>query len=128
CMEVEEVMQRIRLTSDPMEGIWRVIDWSLNTSLAMKGGDYRLATVRRPDGCYEIIYLGGAATLADGWEEGGLKGELHPTGVSGTYTLFWRDAEGEALAGDLTAQYNAANKTLTLNFPHLESTIRLIQI
>lgn len=128
CMEVEEVMQRIRLTSDPLEGIWRVIDWSLNTSLAMKGGDYRLATVRRPDGCYEIIYLGGAATLADGWEEGALKGELHPTGVSGTYTLFWCDAEGEALAGDLTAQYNAANKTLTLNFPHLESTIRLIQI
>lgn len=127
-MDLYEIAQRLRLSSDPLECEWRVFDWSLNTGMAMKGGDYRLATVRRPDGCYEIVYLSGASILGDRWEEGMLKGVLHPTGISGTFRLSWRDAEGADMGDELSAQFIPSGSILILYFPFLESTIRLTAI
>lgn len=127
-LSADEALQRIELSSDPAEGIWEVLDWSLETKNTRKGGDYRLATVRNPYGDYEIIYLSGATTMPQIWSRGMLKGRLSPTSIPYVYKLLWIDAEGNQMERELSAQLLPTQGVLTLNFPFLESSIRLKRV
>ncbi|MDE6010928.1 MAG: LysE family translocator [Muribaculaceae bacterium] len=125
CMELEDARERIRFSNDPAEGLWEILDWSMETKYARQGGDYLLATVRAPGGWYDIIYVAGAETMPSLWKEGMLKGRLYPTGTPNVYNLEWIDAEGRLMDRKLRAQLLPLQNTLTLLFPYLETTIRL---
>ncbi len=127
-LSMTEIYERCRLSSDPVEGRWRILDWNLDQNLARRGGDYTLAIIHRPDGVYELVYLDGAATNPREWAPGMLKGELHPTGIPFTYRLVWHDSEGVAMTDGLSAQAFPVQQTLLLSFPHLSATLRLIRI
>lgn len=115
------------MSSDPIEGRWAVFDSSMNEDLLRIGGDYKLAIIRRPDGCYEIIYLSGADVNAGAWEAGMLKGLMRPSGVATVYDLEWIDPYGGKLSRRLKAQHDS-DALITLQFPYQSSTLRLHKI
>lgn len=119
----EEIAYRLRHSVDPTEGRWRLLDHTVDDPSARLGGDYTVAIVRRPDGDYEIVYLGGAVISGRAWQPGMLKGLLRPTGHEGVYDLEWRDSEGLTLRGRLTAQRESMS-ILTFHFPELGSRLR----
>lgn len=123
--DIGEVMERVRLSNDPMEGIWEIFDWKVNTDLARQGGEYRLAIIRRPDRNYDIIYLTGAEILPERWKPGMMKGRLEQTGIPFLYRLIWIDSEGEMMSRQLRAQGLPLQSVITLDFPFLETTLRL---
>ena len=123
--DIGEVMERVRLSNDPMEGIWEIFDWKINTDLARQGGEYQLAIIRRPDRNYDIIYLAGAEILPERWKPGMMKGRLEQTGIPFLYRLIWIDSEGEMMSRQLRAQGLPLQSVITLDFPFLETTLRL---
>jgi len=110
--------------SDPHEGLWHYLDRQNDPRYAVPGGEYSLALVSDGEGGYDIIYIGGAVTLASEWQETMVKGHLNPTPFIDHYKLTWIDAEGELIHGDTTADFTAEGSILALNFPLLKTTIR----
>lgn len=125
CYSLEEASKRLKSSADPMEGIWEIFDWEIDTKKARQGGDYRLMTVRTPDGKYDLLYLEGARIFPAAWASGSLKGRLTPTGSKYVYRLEWIDSEGKMMSGDLRAQANPGLNLLTLHFPFLDTQLRL---
>lgn len=112
-------------SSDPLAGYWRMLDYALDDSLVRLGGDYRLAIV--PDGnVYRVIYISGAATNNGEWLPGAVKATMIPTAIPGTYHLDWKDSDGRSIDKEGAAQLEPAN-TLSLQFPALDSSVRLIK-
>lgn len=111
---------------DMTEGYWQIFDYNLDDDLLKKGGDYRVAIVRRGSG-YDILYLSGATVNAESWHPLMLKAELHDTPVSGVYDLIWHDAMGCQMTTGLKAQ-RSDDDIITLHFPAQTSTLRLHRI
>lgn len=111
---------------DLTEGYWQLLDYNLDDDLLRRGGDYRVAIVKRDNG-YDILYLSGAATMASRWQPLMLKGELHNTSIEGVYDLTWYDATGSPMSYGLKAQ-RQDDDILTLHFPAQASTLRLHRI
>ncbi len=119
------LMERLRQSADPHEGVWEEFDRMIDESKLRSGGRYRLAIAERPGG-YDIIYLSGAVKNSGEWEEGALKGKLESTSFKGIYSLTWLDSEGKPLPGEGKAQFDS--DMLTMNFPYLDSQIRLRRV
>lgn len=118
-----DVLETILLRSrDPMEGIWRIFDRSLDEDLLRMGGDYRLALVNDGD-AYLLIYLDGARTEPQRWKPGMVKARLISSGFTDIYNVEWFDATGHILSNEIKAQYSAP--LITLTFPYHSSTLRL---
>lgn len=124
CMDITEVEQRLRASSDPLEREWQILDINLNDKYLAEGGDYRVAIVKAPDSSYELIYLSGARLNADSWERGMLKGRLRQSGLPGIYDLEWIDPMGGVMTRHLKARLNAPDE-LFLQFPYHDSTLTL---
>ena len=110
---------------DAMTGRWRYLDREADPALSRLGGRYQLAILPSSTGAYDIIYLGGAETMASDWRPGMLKGRLLPQGFSGYYRLEWRDAAGRDCGADNYAEMSADGKVISLIFPALSCTLRL---
>ena len=121
---LDEMEARFSMSSDILEGRWRIFDESMQESQLKLGGDYELGIFRLPDSTYEIIYLGGALINASDWKAGMLKGRLRPTGISTVYDLEWIDPFGSVLKHRLKAQLEESD-ILTLQFPYQDSSLRL---
>lgn len=126
-LSLSEIEERLRASADHAEGKWRILDSSMNEDLLRLGGDYILASVRRPDGAYELAYLSGGNVNGRQWRPGMLKGTLTPTGISTVYDLEWIDPMGAKLTYRLKAQFESQD-LLTLQFPYHDSTLRLHRI
>lgn len=120
---VEELERYLKESEDPAECQWRYLDRDTDQRLLNIGGDYRLATVRREDGGYDIVYLGGARVNSRFWNPLMIKGCLTPTPFAGHYDLLWYDAYGHAVDKDTNAMMETG-AILTLNFPLQGGTVR----
>lgn len=110
-------------------GIWKILDWTLDTELASTGGDYALGIVKGKEGDgFLMIYLGGAGVNASAWREGMIKGELAPTGIPHVYDLIWIDAAGAEMTDGLRAEFDPETAVINLFFPRMGSSIRLSRI
>ncbi len=56
-----------------------------------------------------------------------LKATLRPAGVPGAFRATWLDAEGRSLDNDCAVQMEST-RLLTVQFPHLISTLRMHKI
>lgn len=112
-------------SKDPIEGRWQVLDRMLDENHLRPGGDYLLAIISDGDG-YDLIYLGGARKNKARWVPGTLKGRLSPTKIQNVFDVTWYDANGRLLDTEIHAQYG--DHILSLSFPYLESTLRLVKI
>lgn len=133
-----------------LSGRWKILDYDLDDKYLQLGGDYTLAIVPaeelpllaefagRNPGSRAIVYLGGASAYGSEWEPGMLKGLLIPTGILGIWRTVWIDPEGNGLQGipfsdllsvpaEATAQTDDDASELTISFPNLYSSIRLIR-
>lgn len=123
----DEISYRLIHSSDPTEGKWRRLDYSLEESLIKSGGEYEVFIMHRPDGIYEIIYGSGAVVNGECWKPGMLKGLLKPTGQEGIYSVEWRDAMGQTIDTEIKAQLENPD-LLTIHFPRQSSTLRFSRL
>lgn len=119
---------RIRHSSDPIEGRWRQLDFTLDEDYIKSGGEYELSILRADDGIYEIIYEDGALIRATDWHKGeSIKALMKPSGISGVYDVEWRDANGLVLSGMAKAQLESSD-LLTIHFPGRNSNLRFARV
>lgn len=128
CMDLASALRTVEDSSDPVEGMYEVFDWSMDTKYARQGGDYRLLAVSAPDGHYDLLYIDGASTLSSRWQPGMVKARLIPTGSRHVFRLQWYDAEGDLMQSRLRAQAIPAQKLLVLSFPAIDAELRLRKI
>lgn len=122
---VDDLNEYFSSSADPIEGYWRYLDRQNDPQYARLGGKYVLAVVKNdmPGGCYDVIYISGAETMAGRWKPGMLKGHLYRTVFQSHYDLCWYDSTFEAITRDIHASVTD-NAILTLSFPLLKSTLR----
>ncbi len=123
---IHEVYARISASTDPVEGIWSLLDWSIDEQACRLGGEYRVAIAALPDAVsYDIIYISGAVTNASQWAPGMIKGRLTPAAAgSDLYQLEWIDAGGVGISHRMRAQFDHSQRTLTLFLPYADTTLR----
>ena len=120
----DSLRNRLRSSSDPIEGFWQYLDRENNPQYARLGGRYLLAVVKNAtDDAYDIIYVGGAETYASEWTPMMLKGRLKPTIFLDHYDLEWVDSTFERMNRDIHAQLTDG-AILSLSFPLLKTTVR----
>lgn len=119
----DSLREYLRNSADPHEGIWTLLDYSLEANRLAKGGDYRLAAVRTDDG-YELLYLDGAKINPQHWLPLMRKASLTDTGVPGLFRLTWYDAYGTVTEDEALAQFDN-DRILRLQFPGFSSEARL---
>lgn len=125
-LSLGEIEERLRLTSDPAEGEWRVLDYTLEDTKVKLGGEYYLAIVCNSAGKYEMVYLSGGNVNGDSWHPGMIKGWLTPTGMSGIYDAEWRDIAGHTLPVKIKAQIEG--NVMTLHLPQSDSRLRFYRL
>lgn len=113
----DSLLVYLQASDDPREGLWRYLDRDMDANRATLGAYYDLATVRRPDGGYDIISLDVSGPLQ-------IKGRLAPTIFIGHFDLAWRDASGLPVADEASAQFAPDGSILTLRFPLHRAQIR----
>lgn len=123
----EEIDAILQATSDPYAGYWRLMDFSTDDSMLLAGGEYVCAMIPSGAGGYKLLYLSGAQRNASRWIPGMLKATLRPAGVPGAFRAIWIDAEGRSLDNDCAVQMESS-RLLTVQFPHLISTLRMNKI
>jgi threonine/homoserine/homoserine lactone efflux protein len=133
--DIEGLTERIRRSSDPVEGFYSYLDYEFDDTLLRLGGDYKIALLADDDAdrygpttsnhrkSYLIYYISGATVNADKWLSGMIKGRLTPNAGDNSYLLTWYDADCLPLSFDLTATL-ADHHLLTLYFPYQQSTLR----
>lgn len=109
-------------STDPIEGIWRLFDRTLDEDKIRPGGDYRLLLVSSAEG-YDLIYLSGATINRTLWKQGMIKAKLRSTGFKDIYDVEWIDATGVPLSTGVKAQFDSG--MLTIHFPYQDSSLRL---
>ncbi|MDE6702643.1 MAG: hypothetical protein K2K00_03080 [Muribaculaceae bacterium] len=120
---LDELSERLSQPDTSIEGYWRYLDRDTDPRRLNTGGNYRLATVKSPDGSVEIIYLGGAARNDAKWQPLMLKGRLIPNAFINHYDLIWYDAFGAKIDMETSADL-IDGAILKLNFPLHGGTIR----
>ena len=125
---VADLQARLAASDDPREGLWRYLDRDMDPSRATFGAYYDLATVRRPDGAYDIICIGhrGASTAPVLPLQ--IKGRLTPTIFIGNYDLAWIDASGLPVSDEANAQFTPDGSILALRFPLLGAQLRFSRV
>lgn len=123
-----DFISSLRTSADPMEGIWRLFDYSLEESMLRLGGEYSLAIVCEDDGSYSVFYLEGAVSGKNQWRRGTLKAMLKPTSFPDVYDVVWRDSEGVPMSRHLKAQLDPSTSVLTISFPKNNSTLRIRKV
>lgn len=126
-IDPEEIETILKTTSDPYAGYWRLTDFSTDDSMLLPGGEYVCAMIPSGGGRYKLLYLSGAQRNAARWLPGMLKATLRPAGVPGAFRATWLDAEGRSLDNDCAVQMEST-RLLTVQFPHLISTLRMHKI
>lgn len=125
---VAELADAINNSDDTGQGYWRYLDRDTDPTTVGLGGDYRLATLRRPDGTIEIIYLSGARHNKGFWKPLMLKGLMIPTIFTNHYDLIWYDAFGSRISDETSADI-IDGSIIRLNFPLIHNAqIRLGRI
>lgn len=121
---VDSLLDYIASSNDPLETVWEYLDRDNDTSLAVMGGRYILATVKNGHG-YDLIYLGGAVTMSRLWEPGMRKGTLTPTIFVNDFNLVWYDSLMDRMGRDDEISASVTdNSILTLRFPLLSTQLR----
>lgn len=119
----QELIEYLASSDDPNEAIWSYLDRDTDPRRLNLGGDYRLATVRRDDGGYDLLYLGGARINAGFWEPMRMKGRLDPTVFIGHFDLVWYDAYGISIDVETSADITDG-ALMKLSFPLSGSSVR----
>ncbi len=109
----------------PLEGIWKLYDWSYDDGKAEIAGDYLLRLEATADG-YDIYYIDGARLYPGQWPGGRLKGQLIEDMAGEAYDLLWVDAEGETLRGNRAEEDSYGQ--LVLKFPFRNSELRFRRV
>lgn len=120
---LEQLSEYLTKSTDQAECMWLYLDRDTDQRRINLGGDYHLATVRRCDGAYDILYLGGARVNSGSWQGLRVKGRLLPTIFSSHYDLIWYDAFGRMIDLETSADI-IDGSILKLNFPLYGGTIR----
>lgn len=108
-------------------GTWRYLDRvTPKNHRSVLGGRYTLAVVGDDDSDdLLIVYVDGAENADTIWKTGDVKGRLKPTVFEGHYDLIWYDSsKNEVGIGECSATFEGYD-ILRLDFPLLESQIRL---
>lgn len=111
-------------SENTLERVWRYLDRDTDSRLLNLGGDYSLATVRKADGSYDILYIGGARVNRKYWKPLMLKGRLMPTPFINHYDLMWYDAYGRLIDREVSADIENGGSILKLNLPLQGGTVR----
>ena len=123
----KDILETYLLRSkDSREGIYVMLDRSLDEDYLRPGGNYRLAMVSDGAGGYELIYLSGAEKEAESWQPGMVKASLRPTGIPEIYDVVWIDAAGRKISTEVKAQISLP--VISISFPYLSSEIRLRKV
>lgn len=122
--DMDQLAEYLETATSPIEGVWEYMDRNIKQEKAELGGIYKLAIVKNGDD-YDILYLKGAKINSDEWCAMRLKGKLIPTIFRGNYDMIWYDADGNEWSEDVSAQLSEDGAILSLNFPLLDSQIRL---
>lgn len=125
--ERADVAALLSASSDRYAGYWQLLDFSTDDSMLRSGGEYVCALLPAGEGRYHLVYLSGAIRNASAWTPGRVKAELRPAAVPGAYKAVWYDAEGVSIDEDCAVQMESS-RLLTVQFPHLGSTLRMNKI
>lgn len=125
---VEALTAYIADSKDPIEGLWTYLDRDIDLRRADLGGFYRLATIRRPDGDYDIVYLSGAGSRKTDWQPLRIKGRLHPTIFRDHFDLVWHTPTGTTLRYDTSATIEVDGNVLRLSFPLWNAAVRFSRV
>lgn len=140
--ETDAVKDRIRRSEDPLEGIWTILDRTMEDDLLRPGGDYTIAVVRAESAriaaqeghengnadvskTYDIVYIDGAVRNPGLWKPGRVKGQIMESPTRGVYDVIWLDAESHPLPGEIKA--TVESDILALQMPVLQSTVRFLR-
>lgn len=125
---IDSLLAYLSASEDQYEGLWRYLDRDMDASRTDLGAYYDLATVRRADGGYDIIYLGYSGAnemgVARHWRPLQIKGRLAPTIFIGNFDLAWREASGVDVGAEANAQFAPDASILALRFPLLRAQLR----
>lgn len=125
---LETLMERLKGSKDPAEGLWRYFDRENDATYARPGGEYTLATVATDKrGEYEIILVDGAKVYSDRWRQMMVKGKLRATIFAGHYDLEWVDASFERMTKDVHATIEDG-ALLTVVFPLYKAKMRFVKV
>lgn len=122
----EAIAEALASVTDPRCGIYRFFDEDVETTIAVKGGYYRLALLPAENGGYNLVYIDGARVKRDKWTAGMLKAWLEPTPFVGTYTLYWTDSDGNTL-DDMSPYATLEGALLTVVFPIQKAKFRFVK-
>ncbi|MDE6297744.1 MAG: hypothetical protein K2L89_07840, partial [Muribaculaceae bacterium] len=123
CFANPDVLHTYLMRSaDPNEGVWKLMDYSLDEDALRTGGEYTLAIIRNGKG-YDCYYLNGSRVLPDKWKAGMRKATLLDSGFKNIFDVEWVSATGETISKGIKAQLEGS--ILTIHFPHQDSNIRL---
>ncbi len=125
---VDSLIDAVKSSSDPVEGVWTYLDRENERATAVPGGFYTLAALREADGSYSLVYLDGARHQSVLWAPLRVKGRLRPTRFADHYDLEWLDAEGRPVASENHASYDAEAGILALRFPLLNAVMRFSKV
>lgn len=121
-----EIIGALNQCNDKKCGIWEYFDEEVDTKIATKGGRYKIALLPSENSGYNIIYLSGADIDSGRWRPGSLKGFLEATPFVNTFTLYWKDSEGEEIA-DQTPYATFDGALMVLTFPLQKAKFRFVK-
>lgn len=123
--DMADVMQRLAVSTDPVEGVWSYLDRETDDSRARLGGNYSVI-ILAADGGYEILYLDGARVNGAMWQPLMIKGMLKATPFERHYNLVWYDSMMTRMDEENHATLSEEG-VFSLEFPLYRSRIRLFR-
>ncbi len=120
---VEDIDAYLSESSDAVERKWCYLDRDTDQRVLNLGGDYKLATIKRQDGAYDLVYIEGARVNGVNWKPMMIKGRLKPTPFVNHFDLVWYDAYGREVDTDTSADI-IDTSILKLNFPLQGGVVR----
>lgn len=121
---VDDLKDYLRASTDSIEGIWQYFDRITKPGESQLGGKYTLATVRRSQGVYDIIYLAGAKYNAKNWQPLDIKGVLRKTIFVRHFDLEWVDANLNLADDECSATYESGCNMLQIDLPLDQASLR----
>lgn len=131
CLPVIELLkEKLSHSKDRIEGLWGLLDYSVDDTYLKLGGEYTVAIIgnsgRGDTMEYDVYYVSGAEKYSDSWEYGAVKGVLKPTAFPDLFNMKWISANGDKIKKSIKVEFDTPD--MIISIPEYSSTIRFRKI